>query len=577
VTLLPIVEREMRVAARRPKAHWLRLGAAVAALGLVFVIFASHRGPVSSGEASKLVFMSLSVLAFGFTLLAGVFLTADCVCSERRDGTLELLFLTDLKGYDIALGKLAATSLAAAFALLALVPVLGLPLLIGGVTRGEVARMSLALGVILLFSLTTGLCCSTFCRDTRSAMGTTFAVILLLTGVLFLPVLFLLEVPRLRDVDAILTVSPLGAFLFALDFYYTRSVGPVCYWTSIGFLALLTLVQLAVTCWRLPRATQPLAGFALADGARARPRPSSLSVYESRTRTKDEDERGHRQRVLGNPYLWLLQREEVPSRLTQLLLGLAFTLALGSFVASVPTWGRQAQIMFFVIALFSTYGLHVILKGVVAAQACRRLSEDRRSGALELLLATPLPPVTILEGQWQALWEQFGGWLKRATLLNGLLFVAVLTASKHYDMDGQTQAIFSLFFLGGTMLLFLDFRALGWLAMAEALRGQRQHRIVLPTLARLLLPGWLVIFVFLFVSIGSRSGPDEEALVVFYLVWALGNALLAIITAHHCRREAVTLFRRLAAGEEFQWKAGEPWPAPVPPALGESVAKSPAA
>ena len=41
---------------------------------------------------------------------AGVFLTADCLSEEKREGTLGLLFLTDLRGHDVALGKLLATS-----------------------------------------------------------------------------------------------------------------------------------------------------------------------------------------------------------------------------------------------------------------------------------------------------------------------------------------------------------------------------------------------------------------------------------------------------------------------------------
>ena len=62
-----------------------------------------------------------------------------------------LLFLTDLKGYDVVLGKFIARSLPALYGLLALLPLIGIPLLLGGVTGSEFWRMALAL-VNALFS-----------------------------------------------------------------------------------------------------------------------------------------------------------------------------------------------------------------------------------------------------------------------------------------------------------------------------------------------------------------------------------------------------------------------------------------
>ena len=52
-----------------------------------------------------MLFTVLNAIAFIFCLLAGVFLTADCLSEEKREGTLGLLFLTSLKGYDVVLGK----------------------------------------------------------------------------------------------------------------------------------------------------------------------------------------------------------------------------------------------------------------------------------------------------------------------------------------------------------------------------------------------------------------------------------------------------------------------------------------
>lgn len=85
----------------------------------------------------RTLFTSLSILAFAFCPLVGPFLTADCLSEEKRDGTLGLLFLTDLSILHVVVGKWIATALAGLYGLLAILPALGLPLLFGGVTPGE--------------------------------------------------------------------------------------------------------------------------------------------------------------------------------------------------------------------------------------------------------------------------------------------------------------------------------------------------------------------------------------------------------------------------------------------------------
>ena len=85
-----------------------------------------------------MVFTGVGVVAFGFALLSGLFLTSDCISEEKREGTLGLLFLTDLTGYDVVFGKLAATSLHVFYAMVAIFPVLAIPLLMGHLPRAYV-------------------------------------------------------------------------------------------------------------------------------------------------------------------------------------------------------------------------------------------------------------------------------------------------------------------------------------------------------------------------------------------------------------------------------------------------------
>ena len=141
MTFLPIVARELIEASRRRGTYWLRVGAAAVALGIGgFVMLLTRKG-AQPGEIGMYLFVPLAITSFLYTLLIGVFRTADCLSEEKREGTLGLLFLTDLKGYDIVVGKLAATSLNVFYGVLALFPMMAIPLLAGGVAIGDFWRV----------------------------------------------------------------------------------------------------------------------------------------------------------------------------------------------------------------------------------------------------------------------------------------------------------------------------------------------------------------------------------------------------------------------------------------------------
>ena len=97
MTFLPIVERELRVAARRRGTYWTRVVAASIAIGAaVWMLTVSNLGRQESpSELSQSIFMMLSSFAFIYCLVAGARNTADCLSEEKRGGTLGLLFLTD--------------------------------------------------------------------------------------------------------------------------------------------------------------------------------------------------------------------------------------------------------------------------------------------------------------------------------------------------------------------------------------------------------------------------------------------------------------------------------------------------
>src|SRR5215471_2099926 len=243
VTFLPIVERELRVAARKRSTYWLRVVAVAIALvlGTGFMLI-SIAGGVGTAHLGGGLFATLTWLALVPAIFAGLFFTSDALSEEKREGTLGFLFLTDLRGYDVASGKLLATSLRGSFAMLAFFPVLAITQLMGGVTGGEFWKTTLALLNVLFFSLSAGLLVSALSRDSQKAMGGTLLLLIVLMaggpvvdaftnpgGGSFLPRLSLL--------------SPVYAFVEA-----SSQWGHPPFWLSMLMSSLCALMMLLLAC-----------------------------------------------------------------------------------------------------------------------------------------------------------------------------------------------------------------------------------------------------------------------------------------------------------------------------------------
>jgi len=143
VIFLPVAERELLIASRKRGSYLLRTVAALSAL-LVGVVMSLPYvlGGVPSVRMGNVLFSVLSWLLFMACLSAGLFFTSDCVSQEKREGTLGFLFLTDLRGFDVLLGKMAATSLRVTYAIVAVLPVLAIPLLMGGVEAAQFGKVA---------------------------------------------------------------------------------------------------------------------------------------------------------------------------------------------------------------------------------------------------------------------------------------------------------------------------------------------------------------------------------------------------------------------------------------------------
>lgn len=413
MTLLPIVGRELRVAAVRRSTWWLRAIVAGFAVMACLQWFNARLVSVSPAQVGSGSFNMLSlvglVLAFSAALL-----TADCISRERREGTLGLLFLTSLKGLDVVLGKYVVTGLVAFYALLGLAPLLMLPLVAGGVTGGEVARMALVLLTTLLLALAVGLLISVRSHSQFHAMiGALAALAALALGPLVLGVA---TIRWLRG--PLFFFSPIGAFLSARAANYAAD--PPAYWSALGVTVLEAMLFLLAAHHALARNWRQI------HLVRAlKPKTPAVRRLVGATRVVLLD-RANRRRAFA-PVARAMLRLPGQRKLAWLAAGISFLGSLAS-VFAILRYGFVLAGAGFALAFALTS------QGLFAFVASRFLFEARHSGELELLLVTPVGARGILREQRLALIRLLRGPLY--LVLGGAILVVVgfIQASPQHEI-----------------------------------------------------------------------------------------------------------------------------------------------
>src|SRR5581483_854400 len=134
MTVCPVIERELRVQSRHGFSYVIRIIGPVALLGVCIAFGAVHGFEPQLG--AYLFGWLHCALLVALWILAPV-ICADCLSRERREGTVGLLFLTPLKAREIVLAKGFAHGVRTLTLWLAVLPVMTIPFLLGGVTWKE--------------------------------------------------------------------------------------------------------------------------------------------------------------------------------------------------------------------------------------------------------------------------------------------------------------------------------------------------------------------------------------------------------------------------------------------------------
>lgn len=557
MSLNPIAVREALEISRRARTFQTRVIAA--GFGLFGVLIGLWLGSESGGEAQgQAIFVAVSILAQTYALLAGVIVSGDAIASERRENTLGLLFLTVLRPRDVLAGKLMANSTLAVFGLIAFLPLLAVPILLGGVSIGFVLKMALALVVTLGFSIGVGFVLSSVLREGWAAIALG-AVIMLALGLFYpLGALWFFW----SNAESIIFPSPTASVIMLLD---PKLLPERVYWQSVIFAASAGAACFAITAlrlvyiWRDPALT----------GAEERRRARLATMRFGNRRGR----RWLREKLLDqSPLAWLANREFVSSPwLTALL--------LAGLLSQFAVWTMQFTDTLTiedlnVITSLVLFAMHVVLFFRICVAAAHPVAEDRKSGALELLLSAPLAESEIVKGRWLGLARRF---------LVPVLLLLIAEAAFVAVSYGQLSRLERIEFFENfseleltekqntvleeiviVLLAMANWIAAGWLGMWWGLRMKTPGGAVWATFATVALPPMLLVGGFFAVAalLGITNDFSGDFLFTIAIVsMHLAGLTNAAILMHGARKNLLNHLRIAAADQSFSVGRIVPWSA----------------
>ncbi len=522
--ILPVAARELRLASRRSGTYWTRAISAGAAFLICFwmlVVLAEQRGPGSRPQGREL-FQTLFWFGFAYVLSSGMRFSAAALSRERREGTLGLLFLTDLKAFDIVLGKLAGTSLDALYSTVAILPVLSIPILMGGVTMHDYLIAALVLLDTMFFSLAAGILASSFCRDERESFNTAFLLLLVLSLVLPVAANALTYFTRFRIPAFFNLISP-GMLAFSafpgipgVNFWMSLLVVHLCSWIFLGLSSVFV-----VRVWR----DKPHAGWRL----RWQEWKRNLTLGKPQVRL------ALRRRLLEvNPILWLSNRERTTPWYVWFFLSAMIGIQIFAMIMEKAVFSIELMPLFYITA--------VILKYWVASNSSHGFASAKASGTLELILSTSLEVKEILRGHWLGILRQF-----RDPFLVLLAFetlVMILGASRLPSRD--MSEVWVIGHTANMVLLVADSYSLTWVALWQVMIRKNAQVAASAAGLRVLVLPWLALALFLMMSLPGIAGKTGVGIIGAWLV--IGIFFDIVLTG--ISKDKLEQQLRLAAAEQ---------------------------
>ncbi len=409
----PIIHREIISSLRTRKAIIFQVMFLAMSAGLLWLLWPVGGLQAIGGQQAKLI---LSVLAMGEVVLVALFapaFTAASLTLERERNTMETLFTTLMRPWEIATGKMVGSLTFLLLLVLCGIPALSMTFLLGGVSASQVLAI---VGVLLLTAVylgMIGLLVSSFMHRSYRAIIVTYAILLFICLITALPawpisgnLMFRGDLAWQWIFRILASLSPLQAMLsivFRDTVYSGRSeVFPDIWKLYIPISSAVIVVTAAACIYRLRRPIAP-----------PRPREKLRVVERGQFSARsvmfivDPRKRKHMIRWWQNPVLLkefrtrpMLQAQWLLRSVSVCLIVSVLLMFLVSF--SIQAYAGESRDMFTPLA--SAVGALMVAMIILVGPAITSgtICSDRETDVWDLLRMTRLSSWRIVTGKFQA-------------------------------------------------------------------------------------------------------------------------------------------------------------------------------
>jgi ABC-type Na+ efflux pump permease subunit len=486
----PIFNRELLTVPRRDR-HYVARAAYLGALWVValtaWLATLGWARSATLGETARfgpVLFQLLTFVELALFLFFAALSAASAVAQEKDRRTFVLLLMTDMRDYEIVLGKLLGSLLPIALLLSASVPLLMLLLLLGGIALDQVVQAVVIVAATALAAGSLGGLIALWRDRTFQSLALT---------VLFL-VLYLCVVRGLSVVAALvpsIAVADVAAWQQRLDpFLALQSVqDPKATSIAPGLAPayVYALIMLGVTVL--------LNGWGLIKLRVWNPSGEPIMQREKpEEEEQDEDLKqraaahaapGQARKVGPNPILWREIFTRAYGRRPLMVKAAYFiVLAFITYYALAPVIAQhEGERLPAFSAAYGMVPVAVLSLLLVAAQAATAITSERDTGALDLLLVTDLTPHEFIFGKLGGIAYNTKEYLLPPLILALVYGWYEMLASPpraHPELSGPMNAT-SLLCVLGALLVLLSFAMV--LGIHVALRTQNSRLAIVNTLS----------------------------------------------------------------------------------------------
>ncbi len=465
------------------------------------------------------LYIELVLLVFFAALSA-----ASAVSQEKDRRTFILLLLTDMRDYEIVLGKLVGALLPIASLLLISLPVLCLYLLLGGIDPGQVLQGAVVLMATAFAAGSLGGLIALWRERTFESLALSVLFLVLYFCVSF-AVQFVgpLVNPQWNWAVIAAWVNPWAAIQAVLD-------PPAAGWSGLAPAYVFGLVMLlccvlanAIGIWKLRKWNPSGEPVMQREGQQVDPE-ANLNAEELKAfRSKAHAAPGAIRNVWSNPVLWREIKTFAYGRrplLIKLAYGIVAALILYFAVSQLfqPN-GRPAF-----AAAYGLVPLTIVSLLLIASQSVTSITSERDGGALDVLLVTDISPREFVFGKLLGV-----AWNTKEFLIPPFLlaiFYGIMGVLAKTGPDAATSEkagsnfLAMLAVLGGLALLFAFVMALG---LHVALRIINSRLAIVNTLGTVFFLSVGTLIAIYLILINGGSFANQWLSFIGFLVLGIGG------------------------------------------------------